>query len=269
LKETFKVSGSQATNIGWINVGNGDYRWYVKGEMDTRQRFLDKREMMMLLGEKTVSGVASAEIDINGVVTGSEGYFAAIEDRGIVEKDGVVSTLSGMDAIITELDKQGAAPEYCIYGNTEQMLKLDDMIAQGASAATAVTNGAAAFGAFQNDPQAAVRLGFSSFRRGGYTFHNKSWKLLNDPTLLGGTNGVFKGVMIPLTTVVDPKTGNRAAALEMNYKAANGYSREMEHWMTGSILGVTNTNSDSLQFNYRSECNLITRAANQHVLIRS
>ena len=269
LKETFKVSGSQATNIGWINVGNGDYRWYVKGEMDTRQRFLDKREMMMLLGEKTVSGVASAQIDINGVVTGSEGYFAAIEDRGIVEKDGVVSTLSGMDAIITELDKQGAAPEYCIYGNTEQMLKLDDMIAQGASAATAVTNGAAAFGAFQNDPQAAVRLGFSSFRRGGYTFHNKSWKLLNDPTLLGGTAGVFKGVMIPLTTVVDPKTGNRAAALEMNYKAANGYSREMEHWMTGSILGVTNTNSDSLQFNYRSECNLITRAANQHVLIRS
>jgi hypothetical protein len=56
--------------------------------------------------------------------------------------------------------------------------------------------------------------------------------------------------------------------LEMNYKAANGYSREMEHWMTGSILGVTNTNEDSLQFNYRSECNLITRAANQHVLIK-
>ena len=263
LKETFKVSGSQATNIGWINVGNGDYRWYVKGEMDTRQRFLDKREMMMLLGE-------SGTVTVGGKsVSGSEGYFAAIEDRGIVEEGGVVNTLAEMDAIITELDKQGAAPEYCIYGNTEQMLKLDDMIAQGASAATAVTNGAAAFGAFQNDPQAAVRLGFSSFRRGGYTFHNKSWKLLNDPTLLGGTAGVFKGVMIPLTTVVDPKTGNRAAALEMNYKAANGYSREMEHWMTGSILGVTNTNSDSLQFNYRSECNLITRAANQHVLIRS
>ena len=26
LKDTYKVSGSQATNIGWINVGNGDYR---------------------------------------------------------------------------------------------------------------------------------------------------------------------------------------------------------------------------------------------------
>jgi len=264
LKETFKVSGSQATNIGWINVGNGDYRWYVKGEMDTRQRFLDKREMMMLLGETGTVTVGEKS------VSGSEGYFAAIEDRGIVETGGVVSTLTEMDAIITELDKQGAAPEYCIYGNTAQMLALDDMVAQGLSAvapaAGSVTTGAAAFGAFANDPQAAVRLGFSSFRRGGYTFHNKSWKLLNDPTLLGSSD--FKGVMIPLTTVVDPKTGNRAAALEMNYKATNGYSREMEHWMTGSILGVTNANEDSLQFNYRSECNLITRAANQHVLIR-
>ena len=264
LKETFKVSGSQATNIGWINVGNGDYRWYVKGEMDTRQRFLDKREMMMLLGE-------TGSVTVGGKsVGGSEGYFAAIEDRGIVETGGVVNTLTEMDAIITELDKQGAAPEYCIYGNTEQMLALDDMVAQGLSAvapaAGSVTTGAAAFGAFANDPNAAVRLGFSSFRRGGYTFHNKSWKLLNDPTLLGSSD--FKGVMIPLTTVVDPKTGNRAAALEMNYKATNGYSREMEHWMTGSILGVTNANEDSLQFNYRSECNLITRAANQHVLIR-
>lgn len=262
LKETFKVSGSQATNIGWINVGNGDYRWYVKGEMDTRQRFLDKREMMMLLGQ-------SGTVTIGGnSVTGSEGYFAAIEDRGIVASaaaDGNFDTLSDIDAIITELDKQGAAPEYAIYANTATMLALDDMVAEGVS--TAVTTGAAAFGAFQNDPQAAVRLGFSSFRRGGYTFHTKSWKLLNDPTLLGGSD--FNAAMIPLTTVVDPKTGYRAAALEMNYKAANGYSREMEHWMTGSILGVTNANSDSLQFNYRSECNLITRAANQHVLIKN
>ena len=267
LKETFKVSGSQATNIGWINVGNGDYRWYVKGEMDTRQRFLDKREMMMLLGKNNSVTVGGKSVQ------GSEGYFSAIEDRGIVTSsaESDFTTLGDIDAIITELDKQGAAPEYAIYASTATMLALDDMVASSnlggsTGGASQPTNGAQAFGAFQNDPQAAVRLGFSSFRRGGYTFHSKSWKLLNDPTLLAGHG--FKGVMIPLTTVVDPKSGNRAAALEMNYKAANGYSREMEHWMTGSILGVTNANSDSLQFNYRSECNLVTRAANQHVLLK-
>ena len=263
LKETFKVSGSQATNIGYINVGNGDYRWYVKGEMDTRQRFMDKREMMMLLGQDT----PATGISVDSVaVSGSEGYFAAIENRGIVASggDSDFAALDDIDAIVTELDKQGAAPEYACYLDTTRMLAFDDMIASASS--TSTTTGAQAFGAFQNDPDAAVRLGFTSFRRGGYTFHNKAFRLLNDPTLLGSSSH-FKGVMIPLTTVVDPRSGNRAAALEMNFKAANGYSREMEHWMTGSILGVTNANVDTLQFNYRSECNLITRAANQHVLL--
>ena len=50
-KETYAVNGSQATNIGWVNVGNGDYRWYVKGEMDTRKRFMNQREMMLLYGQ--------------------------------------------------------------------------------------------------------------------------------------------------------------------------------------------------------------------------
>ena len=28
----------------------GDYRWYVKGEQDTRKRFMNQREMMLLFG---------------------------------------------------------------------------------------------------------------------------------------------------------------------------------------------------------------------------
>jgi hypothetical protein len=54
----------------------------------------------------------------------------------------------------------------------------------------------------------------------------------------------------------------------MNFKATNGYSREMEHWMTGSILGATNDTKDLVQFNYRSEISLVTRGANRHVLIK-
>ena len=259
LKETYKVTGSQATNVGWINLGNGDYRWYIKSENDTRQRFLDKREMMMLLGEQITNTGVTAYGD------GSEGYFSAIEDRGIVNTGGV-SALSDLDALIVALDKQGAAAEYAVYVNRAQDLDFDDMIAAGIG--SSLTSGVMTqFGAFDNSPEMAAHLGFASFMRGSYAFHKHSWKLLNEPTLLAGSK--YQGVMIPLTQVADPRTGTKAPALEMNYKSTNGYSREMEHWMTGSILGVTNTNEDSLQFNYRSECNLVTRAANQHVLLKS
>ena len=265
IKEVFKVTGSQATNIGWINVGNGDYRYYVKGEMDTRARFLDKREMMLLLGLSIPSSSTISTTNIGGLPTAGEGYFSAIENRGIVQS-GLIDTLAEMDILIAELDKQGATPEYAMYVNTAQDLAIDDMVASlnGAAGFASSTIGVNAFGGKVNE---AAMLGFKSFSRGSYTFHKHGWNLLNNPTLLSGSK--YIGAMIPMTTVVDPKTGNRAAALELNYKDSNGYSREMEHWMTGSILGVANTNEDSLQFNYRSECALVTRAANQHILIKA
>jgi len=266
LKETYEVTGSQATNIGYIDIGGGDYRWYLKSEQDTRQRFLDKREMMMLLGEKVANTTNIADATYGG---GSEGYFAAIEDRGLVN-DGAVTSLSDLDALVKAMDKNGCPPEYAVYTNTEQMLKFHDMLA-------AVSSGgglANAYGAFNNSKDMAVNLGFQSFARGGYTYHLHNWKLLNDPTLLAQGSlaaNVVQGCMIPLTTVADPQSGNRAPALEMNYKSTNGYSREMEHWVTGgSVLGFNNRQDgkDVATFNYRSETCLVTRAANQHILLK-
>jgi hypothetical protein len=138
--------------------------------------------------------------------------------------------------------------------------------------ATSVTAGLAGqFGAFNNDSDMAVKLGFKSFTRGGYTFHKHDWKLLNDPTLLGASNK-YQGAMVPLTQVTDARSGMKAPALAMYYKAANGYSREMEHWVTGGgVLGHTNNGDagkDVATFHYRSEVALCTRAANQHVVIK-
>ena len=94
---------------------------------------------------------------------------------------------------------------------------------------------------------------------------------MNDPTLLGAfPTPLYKGAMVPMAQVADAKTGKKAPALEMNYKSANGYSREMEHWVTGGgVLGFNTDGDDVAKFHYRSECNLITRAANQHIVLKS
>jgi hypothetical protein len=267
VKETYQVSGSAATNIGYIDVGGGDYRWYIKGEMDARQRFMDARELTMLMGKKMVNTSGPAGI------SGTEGYFDAVASRGITSAAaGDIDTVAELDALIALLDKQGATPEYAAMLNSQLFAQFNSLPASGGGVGATVTSGVAAnFGAFQNNQDAALNLGFQSFARGGYTFHLKKMGLLNNPNLLNNTSGqgIVKGCMIPLTSVADPKTGHRAPALEMNYKAANGYNREMEHWVTGGgVLGFTNDTSDVAKFHYRSECALVTRAANQHVLLK-
>lgn len=272
VKESYEVSGSQATNIGYIDIGGGDYRYYIKSEKDTRQRFLDKREMMMLLGQEVTNTANVADATFGG---GTEGYFSALEARGMVSSDLIgTAGLADLDALIREMDKNGCPAEYAVYSNTRQDLLLDDMVAAAGSGSSVTTGVSASFGAFNNDRDMALNLGFKSFSRGGYTFHKNSFKLLNDPTLLGTddvASNLAAGVMIPLANVVDPKSGERSPALEMNYKAAGGYNREMEHWVTGGgVLGFNNRQDgrDVATFNYRSECCLVTRAANQHVLLQ-
>lgn len=268
-KEVFIVNGSQATNIGWVNV-DGSYLWYHKNEMDARKRFMNQREMMMVFGQK-----ASATITLEtGSVPGSEGYFQAVESRGIVADvsggaQGTFASITDMDQIILELDKEGAPMEYAMYVDRRTSLDIDDMLASGI--ATQVTAGLPGqFGAFNNDANMAVQLGFKSFTRGGYTFHKHDWKMLNDATIAGlnSTGSTYKGALIPMATVADAKTGEKAPALEMNYKAAGNYNRDVEHFVTGSILGYATDGEDVARFNYRSECNLVTRAANQHVIIK-
>ncbi len=266
IKDRYEVNGSQATNIGYVNVGNGDYRWFMYGEQEARKRFEDKREMMMLFGEK------GAPIDD---AAGSEGYFSAVEARGIVVSNSGANALDSFgefDDIIMELDRQGAPSEYAMYLNRKQDLAIDDMLASGIS--TGVTAGLPGqFGAFQNNADMAVQLGFKSFTRGGYTFHKHDWRLLNDPNMLGAaTNSFVQGAMVPLRTVADARSGAQVPALSMHYKEANGYSREMEHWVSGGgVLGHTNNGDagkDNAVFHYRSEIALCVRAANQHVMIK-
>ena len=275
VKGRHQVTGSQATNIGWVNLGGGEYRWFMYAEGEARKRFEDQREMIMLFGEQNnnASGTANAAADLDPNLAGSDGYVTAVAAGGITVSNANANPLDSFaefDDLIMELDKQGAPSEYAMYLNRKQDLAIDDMLASGI--ATSVTAGLPGqFGAFNNDADMAVKLGFKSFTRGGYTFHKHDWKLLNDPTLLGASN-YLQGAMVPLTTVADARTGVKAPALSMYYKEANGYSREMEHWVTGGgVLGHSNNGDagrDTATFHYRSEIALCTRAANQHVIIK-
>ena len=55
MKDNYELSGSDAAQIGWIEVatedGTSGFLWYLKAESETRLRFEDYMEMAMVEGE--------------------------------------------------------------------------------------------------------------------------------------------------------------------------------------------------------------------------
>ncbi len=96
---------------------------YLKAEGDTRARFADYLEMSMLEAEKTntLSAIGfGADGQIRGAAdagtgAGTEGLFAAIEDRGNLTSGvtgvNAATDLAEFDAILAEFDNQGAIEE--------------------------------------------------------------------------------------------------------------------------------------------------------------
>jgi hypothetical protein len=169
--------------------------------------------------------------------------------------------------MVKSLDKYRGAKENALYAGINLSLDIDDLLAaQGAYAA-----GGANYGTFQNNKDMALNLGFNSFTRGGYTFHKKTYDLFNHPKLLGATGQKYNGygMIIPMDTQKDAKSGDAIPSLRIRYKAANGYSRDMEHWLTGSAVLQNKTNTeDVLKSHYRCERGFEGYAANRYMLIK-
>ena len=103
----------------------------------------------------------------------------AVENRGIVSSaagDQNFDTMDDLDSIPILLDKEEL--RRVRYVHDRGTFGCGRLARFGI--ATQVTAGLPGqFGAFNNDADMAVNLGFKSFTRGGYTFHKHDWKLLN------------------------------------------------------------------------------------------
>ena len=294
IKDNFQISGSDAAQIGWVEVstedGQSGYLWYLKSESETRLRFEDYLEMVMVEAlpmlnagyapatdpQYQFGGPGAAPGGTTGTdIDGSEGLFAAIENRGNVYSGfaGAAAPGSGalgdFDEILKNLDKQGAIEENMLFLSRSTALDFDDMVAamNGSYASTQ----AASYGLFENDGEMALNFGFNGFRRGSYDFYKTDWKYLNDASLRGLSNEI-DGVMIPAgtTTVYDQILGSniRRPFLHTRYRASETEDRRMKSWITGSVGGAYTDTLDAMTVSFLSERCLVTQAANNFVLFK-
>ena len=266
LKDHYEISGSDASQIGWIEVtgeaGQTGYLWYIKAEGDTRQRFEDYSEMALVEAEKKG---ASGVVDVDG----TEGLFAAIEDRGH-QFDGFVGgtateSLQDFDTLLKKLDKEGAIEENMLFVNRDIALSIDDMLA----AQNSYGAGGTSYGVFNNSADMALNLGFSGFRRGSYDFYKTDWKYLNDASTRGLIGGV-EGVLVPAGTssVYDQILGKniKRPFLHVRYRASEADDRRMKSWITGSVGGAQTSDLDAMEVHYLTERCLVVQGANNFVL---
>jgi len=278
IRNKYVVSGSDTAQIGWVEVatedGTSGYLWYLKAESETRLRFEDYLEMSVIEGEKAGAGSAAETAGFKG----TEGLFAAIQDRGNVEAgfNAAASALGEFDNILRNLDTQGAIEENMLFLNRETSLGFDDMLA----AVNAAYSGGTSFGIFENSEDMALNLGFSGFRRGSYDFYKTDWKYLNDASTRGGiTDGLLPpdygvsaidGVLIPAgtSTVYDQILGTniRRPFLHVRYRASQTDDRRMKSWLTGSVGGAFTSDLDAMEVNFLSERCLCVQGANNFVL---
>ena len=268
LRDKYNVNGSDVAQIGWVEVtteaGTGGYLWYLKSEHEARLRFEDYLEMSMVETEKAGDAV------IGTGMTGSEGMFEAIENRGLVYNAvdfGGANGLDQFDEILAELDKQGAIEENMMFLDRATSLSIDNMLA----AQNSYGAGGTSYGVFDNSEDMALNLGFSGFRRGSYDFYKTDWKYLNDSTTRGAI-GDIEGVMVPAgtSTVYDEQLGSNISRpfLHIRYRANEAEDRRMKSWITGSVGGNYTSANDEMNVHFLSERALCVQAANNFVLLK-
>ena len=297
LKDYYEISGSDVSQVGWVEVtgedGQSGYYWYLKAEGDVRSRFSDYCEMAMLESVKPIADSIidnTATVGINGGVEpepaptnytgtnyGTEGLFAAIEDRGNVTTgvNGInaATDLAEFDAILAEFDNQGAIEENMMFVNRASSLAIDDMLASMNSYGA----GGTSYGVFNNSEDMALNLGFSGFRRGSYDFYKSDFRYLNDKATRKTINdeysaGAIRGVIIPagVSSVYDQALGKnmKRPFLHVRYRASQMEDRKMKSWITGSVGGNVTSALDAMQVHFLSERCLVVQGANNFMLMK-
>ena len=279
LKEHYSINGSDTAQIGWIEVtsenGASGYLWYLKSEHENRLRWEDYLEMSMVEGVKQLNTGATLDFYDSGITAtarGTEGFFEAIEARGNVYSDfGAQASggaLTDFDAVLKQLDKQGAIEENMLFLGRDLSLEIDDILAQQNGG----YSGGTSFGVFNNSEDMALNLGFTGYRRGSYDFYKTDWKYLNDFSTRGGFKDI-EGVLVPAgtSTVYDQVLGKniKRPFLHVRYRASETENRKMKSWVTGSVGGASSSPIDEMRMHYLSERCLIVQGANNFVLFKA
>lgn len=265
IKEAYEVSGSALTEKIWFEVddpatGRSGYLWALKGEGDTFRRFNNYVETQMIVGRPQAPAPGQA-----GMTEGLEQFVRAGGNVEAVPGDLTDGAAVGYLKTLTDtLDENRGAKENMFLMGYALAADMDLNLTQD----TRLINGAVSYGALNGSKELATGFGIDSIALNGYTFHKMRYEPFSYPQMLGAIGYSQQGCVIPMDSQRDASTRASIPSLRIRYKAAEGYSREMEHWMEGGAgLDVKTNGLDVLKLNYRTERGFEGFAANRFIWV--
>jgi hypothetical protein len=256
LAETASSTGSALGEQTWTDFDDGNGTtgkvWFFKNQNDSRKQILNQREISFVTGEEVDNTSALATYDATLLKT--KGLFSFAQSYNGTTNYNITPgvTLSDFeDMIIDQIDKNKGSMEYSGWCSIRLRQSIDAFIRPEMQA------GAVVYGMFGGGKDQYVNFGFSGFEHLGYTFHLKTYNLLNNPSYLGNTTKYQNmGVFIPMDYGSAREGTNmekiETPALRMNYVKNGEYDREFREWLIGSNGPVNNTTLDKLDINYRT-----------------
>lgn len=259
LKETYEINESDMAHLSWIQTPQG-YLWYLSEVDKSRILFENKIELTQLINKRPTSGDA-----FDAGYTGMHGLLPTINDRGNIANE-MIATKADMQEIVKRLNKQGDCKTFTVWADLNQRLGISDALG-GVNGDYA---GGTDFGVFQNSRDMALYMDFQSWTIGGYTFHVTPFKLLDDPTLLGGTDfdtTSIAALIVPASKKSITENGETVAKphLVSRYRAAGVVNRYLKTKVFG--VGGTPIDEDGMRIQYVTERSLQVIGANEFFAI--
>lgn len=270
IKETYNITGSERAMKLWFKTKGPDgkvgYTWTYKGERDAYHRFLNYRELTLMVGEKLSNTTLSESYSATGGSNKTtEGLFPNIISNGNTVNYSQITgmTIADIESMTKTLDKQKGSMENLMCNGIALDLQLDRELGDR------LKNGAISYGSFAWDADKSVNFRFRTFQMGSYVFHKKTFNVFNDLQTFGADGYGFEheGVVIPMDSGTDAKSGEKIPSIRLRYlQEDNGESREMK--VAPIDLFRASSGADKYEVRYLSECGLEVFAPNRFVYVK-
>lgn len=258
MREAHETTGTAMTQATWVPFkginGQTMYSWWFKGQMNAFKKFRNKREMKWVFGEAVTNSttLASGYSAQYQQVTGLLSFAASFGNTPVYDLTTGMTLDDFQNIIIDTLSKNAGATENCLYESISTRKVIEGFLR------VEMQNGGIQYNQL-GGKEAYVNLGFSSFDVLGYTFHNKTYSVFNDPTLAGAIGSKYRNFafLVPMQNdmyqAVERKEKTNVPPLRINYLKMGATNREWVETLTGGAIAQPTNNGDYAKIDFLSE----------------